>query len=457
VDLANAIQRELAEHGGIDVKVQTERGPFGDDGYMIVVWSDTLLASRDVKACAASAVVRQALVSLLTKAMLLPAPFNAGQHVLLGADSDEDVALEAVVSTIARIVQGAKHQALVPDVFLSYSRADRGFVDKFAGALQSVGLSVWYDRAIVPAERWDDAIETNLRSANLIVACWSKSALASRWVTAEALHGHETDRLLSVRISDDVARALPFYATNPMPLTGFSGDQDDDQFIDLIGEIGKRLKNEALAAYSAIGALRTGVREVIKERWEPRPDKRLSWLRGFYWVLKSGHSYSYQHKYAASAWFWWLLWPLAWTVLRVSDMLPLRTTYRRQAWEAATTRERILDGVQRCPKSVLHKIDVQPALDILEQRAAIVGPKPSHPGFEAPMSPLERLREPIEGAWSWIEGLPSALADQWEAWWWYLDDEVDENHWFVRHVELAESMTMFLVFGLWFAWYLGVG
>lgn len=464
VDLANAIQRKLAEDGGFDVNIQTEGGKFSDDGYMIVVWSDTLLASRDVKASAASAVRRHALVSLLTKPMLLPPPFNTGQHVLLGADRDEEIALEVVYSTITRLVQDAEHPALVPDVFLSYSRADRAYVDKFADALQALGVSVWYDRAIVPAERWDDAIETNLRSAKIIIACWSKSALASGWVTAEALHGHETNRLLSVRISDDLAaQNIPFYATSAVSLTTFSGDQENDQFVDLIGVIGVRLKNEALAAYSAIGALKLNVRQVINEQWEPRPDRRLSWLRDFYHLLKSGRLYSYKPQYAASAWFWWLLWPVAWAVLRASDMLPSLTTYRRRAWEVATTQERILGDVERCPKSVLHKIDFQKALNILEQRAAIVGPKPSHSGFEL-MSPLERLmvpfqglRELLEDALSWIRGLPSTLADGWEDRWCYLNDEVDENHWFVRQVELAESMTMFLVFGVWFAWYVGAG
>lgn len=72
------------------------------------------------------------------------------------------------------------------DVFLSYSRQDRDLAAALAAALQSAGLSVWWDHHIVAGETFDQAIETQLQAAGSVVVLWTPASVGSEWVRNEA-------------------------------------------------------------------------------------------------------------------------------------------------------------------------------------------------------------------------------------------------------------------------------
>ena len=73
-----------------------------------------------------------------------------------------------------------------PDVFLSYSREDQATARRFAEALEREGFSVWWDQTLHSGEAYDKVTEKALREAKAVVVLWSKAAVDSRWVRAEA-------------------------------------------------------------------------------------------------------------------------------------------------------------------------------------------------------------------------------------------------------------------------------
>lgn len=86
------------------------------------------------------------------------------------------------------------------DVFISHASEDRNVADQIATYLQSRGWSVWWDRRLVAGAAFDDAIEQALGSARCAVVLWSRSAVASRWVRAEASEAVRRHIMVPVRI-----------------------------------------------------------------------------------------------------------------------------------------------------------------------------------------------------------------------------------------------------------------
>ena len=65
------------------------------------------------------------------------------------------------------------------DVFLSYAREDLSRATMLASALESRGLSVWWDRRIPAGLDFADYIEKQAHAAHCIVVLWSKASRAS--------------------------------------------------------------------------------------------------------------------------------------------------------------------------------------------------------------------------------------------------------------------------------------
>ena len=73
-----------------------------------------------------------------------------------------------------------------PNLFISYSRREVGFVDDLAGHLEEAGYNIWLDyRSLVPGRPWEEQIFQGVANANVILLVVSKSAIASRNVEVE--------------------------------------------------------------------------------------------------------------------------------------------------------------------------------------------------------------------------------------------------------------------------------
>ncbi|MGA1870590.1 MAG: toll/interleukin-1 receptor domain-containing protein [bacterium] len=71
-------------------------------------------------------------------------------------------------------------------IFLSYSHADRAWVEQFVHSLTSHQIDVWYDvNDIKAGDRWQDLIQDALRKSSILVAILSKSSINRPWMFFE--------------------------------------------------------------------------------------------------------------------------------------------------------------------------------------------------------------------------------------------------------------------------------
>lgn len=73
-----------------------------------------------------------------------------------------------------------------PDIFMSYSRREVGFIDDLTNRLEKEGFMVWLDyRSLIPGTSWVEQIEKGLNESEVILLVVSKASLASQYVEFE--------------------------------------------------------------------------------------------------------------------------------------------------------------------------------------------------------------------------------------------------------------------------------
>ena len=87
------------------------------------------------------------------------------------------------------------------DIFLSYAREDRERVRPLVERLEEHGWSVWWDRKILPGEKWAQVVEAELESCRAMVVVWTEASVQSDWVLIETCEGDERGILVPVRLS----------------------------------------------------------------------------------------------------------------------------------------------------------------------------------------------------------------------------------------------------------------
>jgi TolB-like protein len=84
----------------------------------------------------------------------------------------------------------------VPQVFVSYARADRPRVAKLVSVLRSAGFDPWWDDDIPAGASWEQTIEKALADAQAVIVCWSPTSVASENVRSEARVARSRGRLV---------------------------------------------------------------------------------------------------------------------------------------------------------------------------------------------------------------------------------------------------------------------
>src|SRR5688500_12657858 len=128
----------------------------------------------------------------------------------------------------------------MPDIFLSYSRADQPVARRFAEGFEREGLSVWWDQALSAGETFDTATEKALQDAGAVVVLWSKRSVDSRWVRSEATQADRRGTLVPVTI-EECDRPILFALPHTADLTNWSGDPADPRWRSLIAGLRKSL------------------------------------------------------------------------------------------------------------------------------------------------------------------------------------------------------------------------
>jgi formylglycine-generating enzyme required for sulfatase activity len=129
------------------------------------------------------------------------------------------------------------------DIFVSYSKADRGKAEDIAAALKQQGYSVWWDRRILPGETLDTVIETALDAAKCVIVLWSRTSVASKWVKAEASEGDRRGILVPVLIDDVQIPQIPlaFRHIQAADLRDWDGTLPHPEFDNLLKAVARIL------------------------------------------------------------------------------------------------------------------------------------------------------------------------------------------------------------------------
>ena len=146
------------------------------------------------------------------------------------------------------------------DVFVSYARPDRDRVKSLVVLLEDRGWSVWWDRDIVPGEKFERLIDDEIQAARCVVAVWTPHSVDSEWVQAEAGDGLDRGILVPVMF-DEVRVSVAFRRTDAADLVGWP-----------------RLRNQA-----EVDRFLSGVAQCIDHEPAPKHDYReppkANWLR----------------------------------------------------------------------------------------------------------------------------------------------------------------------------------
>lgn len=160
------------------------------------------------------------------------------------------------------------------DVFISYAQEDREQAARLASQINDIGLSVWWDRALLPADKWDEAIERELDAAKAVLVIWSKNSVNNPNVRDEAHEARAQDKLAPVAFGEcrpplffrrhqyedltewsGAPEALSFQRL-AIQLVAFSRGQQQADLLPLDGETPPRLDPIAEKQEEAVSALR---------------------------------------------------------------------------------------------------------------------------------------------------------------------------------------------------------
>jgi len=154
----------------------------------------------------------------------------------------------------------------VADVFISYARPDEAVARRVAKSLEAAGLDLWWD-ADLPAHRaYAEVIERNLADAKAVVVLWSKSAVGSQWVRAEADFARNADKLVQAQL-DGSLPPMPFNQIQCADLKGWRGGASHAGWAKL---------------QASVAALVTGEERAVALPARSRPWQR---LRAYQWIV----------------------------------------------------------------------------------------------------------------------------------------------------------------------------
>jgi membrane-associated phospholipid phosphatase len=131
------------------------------------------------------------------------------------------------------------------DIFISYYHEDRPRAEALARAFEAAGMSVWWDRSIPAGTNFDQVIERALGESKVVVALWSQSSVASRWVLNEAEEAAIRHILVPVLIEGGVKIPLAFKRIQAANLVDWDGASDAPACADLVAAIAGRLRGTA--------------------------------------------------------------------------------------------------------------------------------------------------------------------------------------------------------------------
>lgn len=144
----------------------------------------------------------------------------------------------------------------VYDVFLSYSRRNRGVALAVVEMLKAAGHRVWWDHDIRSGQLWRATLPIRIEQSRRVVVLWSPEAVKSKYVEQEVVQAGFTGKLLAFRVAPcDVPH--PFSEIQA-PKLGWSEDESGLAVLDeaarelILTQLGQALR-EAQAPVAVAG------------------------------------------------------------------------------------------------------------------------------------------------------------------------------------------------------------
>lgn len=124
------------------------------------------------------------------------------------------------------------------DIFFSYKREDRERVKQLAEALQSHGLTVWWDAELEGGSLWRQRLLEELQAAACVIVCWSRASLGpeGEFVHDEASAAKLRGVYLPVAL-ENVQPPLGFGQVHTLPLHKWKGDPQDPELLTVLGAV----------------------------------------------------------------------------------------------------------------------------------------------------------------------------------------------------------------------------
>jgi len=124
----------------------------------------------------------------------------------------------------------------MPEIFISYSHADRDRVRKLVERLRTVPFDVWWDQHLRQGD-FSNEIEARIEASSRVLVAWSKNSANSIWVKAEAMRAMDARKLVQVQL-DGQKLPLPFNGLHAIRLSDWTGDPADDSIEIVIEALG---------------------------------------------------------------------------------------------------------------------------------------------------------------------------------------------------------------------------
>lgn len=168
------------------------------------------------------------------------------------------------------------------DVFISYSRDNKGRVAQIAQAVSAAGYAVWWDAELPPHRSYGDVITEKIGSAKAAIVVWSHQSAQSEWVRAEADVARNQKKLVQTAI-DDVMPPLPFNQIQFAELADWNGEPDHRGWRKVLMSLEELCGREAIPAAPPAPAPAPPPASPVTDDWQARPGAKKSGLLP--WVL----------------------------------------------------------------------------------------------------------------------------------------------------------------------------
>ncbi|MEW8400995.1 MAG: toll/interleukin-1 receptor domain-containing protein [Candidatus Thiodiazotropha sp.] len=217
------------------------------------------------------------------------------------------------------------------DIFISYKREDRTRVERISELLREGKMTVWFDAQLEAGrgEGFDAEIEREVTSAHCVIVCWTKDAVKSVYVRAEAKKGLERGVLVPILL-EPCQLPVPFNDVDAIDLTDWLGGKNEAGWVRALKSVNHKVdisradesRRQALskAAYERIDdKLYPGTIALLASRitalgdWDARDywediNAILAWICSIVEKEKSYHVLGYDHaeRYdGGQAWMFW--------------------------------------------------------------------------------------------------------------------------------------------------------